>query len=98
MILLNLVILVSLVNLVILVNLVKLVILVKLSFHKIFGFCGLRGHIVEISWDVTLVHGRTHAQNAKIGQEFRKQNLQKRRFHTWPKTLLTLSGRQWFLR
>ena len=26
-----------------------------ISFQKIFGFCGLRGHIVEIRRDVTLV-------------------------------------------
>ena len=26
-----------------------------LSFQKIFGLCGLKGHIVEIRWDVTLV-------------------------------------------
>ena len=30
-----------------------------ISFQKIFGLCGLKGHIVEISWDVTLGHGRT---------------------------------------
>ena len=30
-----------------------------ISFQKIFGLCGLKGHIVEIMWDVTLVHGRT---------------------------------------
>ena len=30
-----------------------------ISFQKIFGLCGLKGHIVEIRWDVTLVHGRT---------------------------------------
>ena len=26
-----------------------------INFQKIFGFCGLRGHIVEIRRDVTLV-------------------------------------------
>ena len=26
-----------------------------ISFQKIFGFCGLKGHIVEIRRDVTLV-------------------------------------------
>ena len=26
-----------------------------ISFQKIFGFCGVRGHIVEIRRDVTLV-------------------------------------------
>ena len=30
-----------------------------ISFQKIFGLCGLKGHKVEIMWDVTLVHGRT---------------------------------------
>ena len=30
-----------------------------ISFQKIFGLCGLKGHIVEIRWDVTLVHART---------------------------------------
>mgnify|MGYP000997301728 CR=1 FL=1 len=30
-----------------------------ISFQKIFGLCGLKGHIVEIRWDVTLVHGHT---------------------------------------
>ena len=29
-----------------------------ISFQKIFGLCGLKGHIVEIRWDVTLVHGQ----------------------------------------
>ena len=29
-----------------------------ISFQKIFGLCGLKGHIVEIRWDVTTVHGR----------------------------------------
>ena len=28
-----------------------------ISFQKI-GLCGLKGHKVEIMWDVTLVHGR----------------------------------------
>ena len=46
------VILVILVNLAILVDLVNLVILV------IFGLCGLKGHIVEIRWDVTLEDGQ----------------------------------------
>ena len=39
-----------------------------ISFQKIFGLCGLKGHIVEIRWDVTIVHdGR---RNVKIGLEF----------------------------
>ena len=41
-----------------------------ISFQKIFGLCGLKGHIVEIRWDVTLVHGHTHGRNVKIGLEF----------------------------
>ena len=30
-----------------------------ISFQKIFGLCGPRGHKVEIWWDVTFVDGRT---------------------------------------
>ena len=30
-----------------------------ISFQKIFGFCGLKGHIIEIREYVTLVDGRT---------------------------------------
>ena len=41
-----------------------------ISFQKIFGLCGLKGHIVEIRWDVTLEHGRTDGRNAKIELEF----------------------------
>ena len=41
-----------------------------ISFQKIFGLCGLKGHIVEIRWDVTLEDGRTHGRNAKIELEF----------------------------
>ena len=43
-----------------------------ISFQKIFGLCGLKHHIVELRWDVTLVHGqRTDGQrNVKIGLEF----------------------------
>ena len=43
-----------------------------ISFQKIFGLCGLKGHKVEIMWDVTLVHGRTTdgQRNVKIGLEF----------------------------
>ena len=44
-----------------------------ISFQKIFGLCGLKGHIVEIRWDVTLVDGQW---NVKIGLEFWKQNSQ----------------------
>ena len=30
-----------------------------ISFQKIFGLCGLKGHIEEIRWDVTLEDPRT---------------------------------------
>ena len=30
-----------------------------ISVQKIFGLCDLRGHKMEIRWDVTLVHTRT---------------------------------------
>ena len=30
-----------------------------ISFQKIYGLCGIKGHIVERRWDVTFVHGRT---------------------------------------
>ena len=31
-----------------------------ISFQKIFGLCGLKGHIVKITWDVTFEdNGRT---------------------------------------
>ena len=34
-----------------------------ISFHKIIGLYGLKGHKVEIRWDVTLVHAaRTDGQ------------------------------------
>ena len=29
-----------------------------ISFEKVDGLCGLKGHIMEISRDVTLVHGQ----------------------------------------
>ena len=43
-----------------------------ISFQKIFGLCDLRGHKVEIRWDVTLVHNgqRTDGRNVKIELEF----------------------------
>ena len=41
-----------------------------ISFQKIFGLCGIKGHIVEIRWDVTLEDGRTHTRNVKIELEF----------------------------
>ena len=40
-----------------------------ISFQKIFGLCGLKHHILEIRWDVTLVHngqrtdGRTECED-----------------------------------
>ena len=45
-----------------------------ISFQKIFGLCGLRGHKVEIRWDVTIVDGRrTECEDRAI----LKQNSQK---------------------
>ena len=38
-----------------------------ISFQKIYGLCGLKGHIVEIRGGVTLVDGR---RNVKIELEF----------------------------
>ena len=29
-----------------------------ISFQKIFSLCGLKGHLVEIRWDVTLEDSR----------------------------------------
>ena len=49
-----------------------------ISFQKIFGLSGLKGHKVEIRWDVTLVHGqrtecedraRILKQNSQFGFE-----------------------------
>ena len=37
-----------------------------ISFQKIYGLCGLKGHIVEIRRGVTLVDGRTDERNVKI--------------------------------
>ena len=38
-----------------------------LDFQKIFGLCVLKGHIVEIRWDVMLVHKyMDEQQNMKI--------------------------------
>ena len=51
-----------------------------ISFQKIYGLCGLKGHIVEIRRGVTLVDGRTtnndEQRNVKIELEFWKQNSQ----------------------
>ena len=42
-----------------------------ISFQKIFGLCGIKGHIVEIRWDVTLEDDtRTDGRNVKIELEF----------------------------
>ena len=42
-----------------------------ISFQKIFGLYDLKGHKVEIRWDVTLVHARTDGQrNVKVRLEF----------------------------
>ena len=36
-----------------------------ISFQKIFDLCGLKGHIVEKRWGVTLVHGRTECEDSE---------------------------------
>ena len=44
-----------------------------ISFQKIFGFCSVRGHIVEIRRDVTLVDEQrttNNGRNVKIELEF----------------------------
>ena len=49
------------------------------SFQKIFGFCGLKCHIMEIWTDVTLDDGQRttdNGRNVKIELEFWKQNSQ----------------------
>ena len=49
-----------------------------ISFQKIFGLCGLKGHIVEIRWDVTLVHIRTYGRTeCEDRARILKQNSQK---------------------
>ena len=48
-----------------------------ISFQKIFGLCGLRGHKVEIRWDVTFVDGRTTECEDRA---ILKQNSQKELF------------------
>ena len=51
-----------------------------ISFQKIFGLSDLRGHKVEIRWDVTIVDGRrTECEDRAI----LKQNSQ-----FWPQFLL----------
>ena len=51
-----------------------------ISFQKIFGLCGLKGNIVEIRWDVTLVHVRTDARTMECEDRARIliQNSQKK--------------------
>ena len=39
-----------------------------ISFQKIFGLYGIKGHIVDIRWDVTLED--TQRRNVKIELEF----------------------------
>ena len=41
-----------------------------ISFQKIFGLYGIKGHIVEIRWDVTLEDTHTDGRNVKIALEF----------------------------
>ena len=47
-----------------------------ISFQKIFGLSGLKGHKVEIRWDVTLVHGqRTECEDrARIVNRIRNKH------------------------
>ena len=47
----------------------------NISLQKIFGLCGLKGHKVEIMWDVTLVHGRTTTE-CEDSARILKQNSQ----------------------
>ena len=60
-----------------------------ISFQKIFGLCGLRGHKVEIRWDVTIVDGRTtecedrailkqNSQKVHSGENTKKYTVEKR--------------------
>ena len=42
-----------------------------ISFQKIYGLCGLKGHIVDKRWGVTLVDdGQRRRRNVKIDLEF----------------------------
>ena len=47
-----------------------------ISFQKIFGLCGLKGHKVEIMWDVTLVHGQRTTTECEDRARILKQNSQ----------------------
>ena len=51
---------------------------ILISFQKIFALCRLKGHIVEIRWDVTIVHGRTDGRTTECEDRARilKQNSQ----------------------
>ena len=52
-----------------------------ISFQKIYGLCGLKGHIVDKRWGMTTVtHGRTHG-NVKIELESVKQDSQKTKYN-----------------
>ena len=46
-----------------------------ISFQKILGLCGLKDHILDKRWDVTLMD---NDGNVKIELEFWKQNSQYR--------------------
>ena len=47
-----------------------------ISFQKIFGLCGLRGHKVEIRWDVTIVdNGRTECEDRAILKQNSQLNM-----------------------
>ena len=47
-----------------------------ISFQKIFGLCGLKGHKVKIMWDVTLVHGQRTTTECEDRARILKQNSQ----------------------
>ena len=57
-----------------------------ISFQKIFGLCGLKGHIVEIRWDVTLVHDDARTTECEDRARILKQNSQKQLFLMPPLT------------
>ena len=51
-----------------------------INFQKIFGFCGLRGHIVEIRRDVTVVDDGQRTTECEdrariLGSRIRKKEL-----------------------
>ena len=47
-----------------------------ISFQKIYGLCGLKGHIVDIRWGVTTVMDAQTDGNMKIELESSKQDSQ----------------------